>query len=555
MNQTNNSSTKTNIKYIIYLLILIGGLLRIYGIEQKSLWVDELASINVSKDTHLLLNYCAQRNTPPLRNLLIHYLTQLKLIRIEALVRLPSAIAGIISIYLIFLFAKILVNEKVGIIAAILLTFSPWHIFHSQDARMYSVVMCLGLASSICILKGLSIREVISKNEGNDSNQSKKGNWLYWIFFAIFNAINAYISYFGIFIIIAQYFFILLNLIIRYFSEKSLKAVTKILSLSILSGLIMFLIYLPWLIYSPKDVKDIKVRGVLLKVLDQYGITTGETPIDQETQIQGDEIARGPGYNPFGTQYNLQYFSNLFSKFGSEKLRWIYLIFFISGLIISFFRYKQLFLFTITLVIVPIIILLLTNASWFFPPRYLSYEMFIYLTICAVGINGLLKIIKDRNIISAGHKILTVILLLILIIFNSIEIFGYYKAEKQDWKGLAKYLETNVQDGDTIIAGAYWTSLGILQYVEDYSKNVNLVVDCMYEEDFVVQVYQPKRIWYVNWGPIPDFIYRHINNNMSLVKEFPGMLGTIQVYKKEPTQFDYEMYEKIKDHLDTLKRQ
>jgi len=542
MNQEKETSYNVKIRYILYLIILIGGLLRIYGLSQKSLWVDELASLNVSKDYHLLLNYCAQRNSPPLRNILIHLLTQLQFLPTETAVRLPSMIAGIFSIYFIFLFGKIFVNEKVGLISAILLTFSPWHIFHSQDGRMYVVILCIGLASSFFMLKSLNVN---SKNQHHSI-------WN-WIFFALFNVTNAYISYFGIFIIVAQYSYIFLKLLLRYFSEKDFKIVLRTINRVILSGLIMFLIYLPWLIYSPKDIKDTKTRGVLLKILDQYGVIKGTT--QQKAPIQGDEVARGSGYNPFATKFDYAYFSNLLDEFGSKNLKWVYLILFITGLILSFFKHRDLFLFSIIFIVVPLIILLITNAGWFFPSRYLSYEIIIYLSLCSMSVYYLLLMIKNIINKNVGYILVIFILLTVFVSFNAVEIYGYYKSEKQDWKGVARYLENNVKDGDTVIAGAFWSPLGLLQYVTDYSKNVRLVVDCIYEEDFMYEVYQPKRIWYVTWGPIPDFIDRHVKNNFKLVKTFPGMLGDIQMYQKEPTQFDYEMYEKIKDQLETLKRQ
>jgi 4-amino-4-deoxy-L-arabinose transferase-like glycosyltransferase len=47
-------------------------------------------------------------------------------------VRLPAALAGIGVIYLTYLLAKHLYNEKVGLIAAFLLTISPWHLMLSR---------------------------------------------------------------------------------------------------------------------------------------------------------------------------------------------------------------------------------------------------------------------------------------------------------------------------------------------------------------------------------------------------------------------------------------
>lgn len=64
----------------------------------------------------------------------------------EWVVRLPSAIAGIIAVYLTYLIGRKLYSERVGLSAALLLAISPWHLVLSRPAFEANVSLTLILA-------------------------------------------------------------------------------------------------------------------------------------------------------------------------------------------------------------------------------------------------------------------------------------------------------------------------------------------------------------------------------------------------------------------------
>jgi 4-amino-4-deoxy-L-arabinose transferase-like glycosyltransferase len=73
----------------------------------------------------------------------------------EFAVRLPSAIFGILAIYVVYLLTSELFNKKTGLVAAFLLAISPWHIQFSRTAlevNLSSFLFPLGL---YLFLKGL----------------------------------------------------------------------------------------------------------------------------------------------------------------------------------------------------------------------------------------------------------------------------------------------------------------------------------------------------------------------------------------------------------------
>ncbi len=84
--------------------------------------------------------------SPPLYFILAWLTTQLG--SAPELVRLPSLIAGTVSIPLVYLVGARAVNRPAGLIAAAVMTLSPFMIFYSADGRGYAVAIALLLGST-----------------------------------------------------------------------------------------------------------------------------------------------------------------------------------------------------------------------------------------------------------------------------------------------------------------------------------------------------------------------------------------------------------------------
>jgi hypothetical protein len=65
--------------------------------------------------------------------------------RTAFIVRLPSCIAAICSIIVIYQIGKRYINPSVGLLSAFLLTLSPFHIWYAHEARVYSISILLVL--------------------------------------------------------------------------------------------------------------------------------------------------------------------------------------------------------------------------------------------------------------------------------------------------------------------------------------------------------------------------------------------------------------------------
>src|SRR5690348_6703189 len=71
----------------------------------------------------------------------------------EVALRSVSLLAGVALVPLAFLCARDLINAKAGVVAAALVTFNPFLIWYSQEARAYILVAALSGASFLWFIR------------------------------------------------------------------------------------------------------------------------------------------------------------------------------------------------------------------------------------------------------------------------------------------------------------------------------------------------------------------------------------------------------------------
>lgn len=214
---------------MIFLILLISFVLRCISINQ-SLWLDE--AINVNNATNLslkslTLNYALSDFHPPL----YHYVLNLAITvfgNSEIAVRMPSVIFGVITVYLTYLIAKKLFNQKTALIAATLMATSPLAIYYSQEARMYALAAA---AASASVYFFISILE-----------RDKLLNWIGFIATTVIMLYSDYLPY----LLVPIYVFYLLT------KRKIIKDGT--LKTFIPAFVIIFISLVPWLLLFPKQV-------------------------------------------------------------------------------------------------------------------------------------------------------------------------------------------------------------------------------------------------------------------------------------------------------------
>lgn len=137
---------------MIYFILFLGLILRLVSLNQ-SLWLDEattaLASQMLIPD--FFTKFMSADFHPPLYYLVIHYWTLL-FGTSEIVLRFPSVIFGVGTIYVVYIIAKDL-KFKNALVPALFLATSGLHVYYSQEARMYSMVTFLASYSILLFLR------------------------------------------------------------------------------------------------------------------------------------------------------------------------------------------------------------------------------------------------------------------------------------------------------------------------------------------------------------------------------------------------------------------
>lgn len=129
-------------RLLLVLILLLAAGLRLHGITRAP-WYDEIMTRDVAEAgiyaavTHALY---------PLGYVLVY--CSLLLGRCEFLLRLPSFVAGVVGVWLVYRAGRAMFSHRAGILAAVILAFSSVHILCSQEARFYSLIVA---AAALCL--------------------------------------------------------------------------------------------------------------------------------------------------------------------------------------------------------------------------------------------------------------------------------------------------------------------------------------------------------------------------------------------------------------------
>lgn len=237
---------KKTLNYLILIsIILIGAALRFSIISNYSLWNDELESLRISSYSSISEMYekaIIPDVHPPLYQILLYYVIHY-LGNSEFLLRLPSAVAGILSIYFIFLLGKRIFSDDVGILSAAFTAFLLTPIYYSIEARSYSMMLLLVIWQALLVLKIFELSE----------NRQKYRSPFLLLFLLLLNSIAfAYTHYFGlIFVVLSNIF-----LTILFIKQKKFFKYLTILNL------LFFVSYIP---YISTLLNHYSIKGIWIK--------------------------------------------------------------------------------------------------------------------------------------------------------------------------------------------------------------------------------------------------------------------------------------------------
>lgn len=207
---------------------LLAGVLAAFGVRlfrlgAESLWYDETVSVMLaSKRIPALLAHTAGDIHPPGYYLLLHFwrlLTGPTLVHgLEFLYAWPSLWAGVLTLALLVPLGRRLGSPSVALVALWLGAINPFHLWYSQEVRMYTVAAALGLLCLWALLKAAT---------------PGGGRWL--VVYALSAAAGLYTLYYVLFLLIA----------LNALAGLWLKPGTRLRWVVAQSGVL--LLWLPWL--------------------------------------------------------------------------------------------------------------------------------------------------------------------------------------------------------------------------------------------------------------------------------------------------------------------
>lgn len=212
--------------YLILIVLIIASVLRLYHLEYQSVWLDEICSITEANPevtwSDLEMTILASDPHPQLYFIFLKSMFLVFGYTIFV-ARIFSAIVGVLGVFAIYLLGKEIMNKNVGLISAFLLAINAFHLNYSQEVRMYALLFLFTVLSFYRLV--LFLKNSTYKNA---------------VWYGIFTGLILFTQFFGLFVLISQLFILLI-----FFLKLNRKDQLQFFYQSLLSGVIMILIFIP----------------------------------------------------------------------------------------------------------------------------------------------------------------------------------------------------------------------------------------------------------------------------------------------------------------------
>ncbi|HEV8537784.1 MAG TPA: glycosyltransferase family 39 protein, partial [Bacteroidota bacterium] len=134
------------------MFFVVAMLIRFHHLDGQSLWNDEMFSIDLARSSFpaLLQKLTTSYHHPPLFFSILHVIFRFFDDSVQAL-RFVPALAGSVTVSVVYLLGRRICNNPAGISAATLCLVSPFHLAYSQEGRPYSLAALLTLVAFFLI--------------------------------------------------------------------------------------------------------------------------------------------------------------------------------------------------------------------------------------------------------------------------------------------------------------------------------------------------------------------------------------------------------------------
>jgi uncharacterized membrane protein len=419
----NRSNTLTrfaaNIRLWTFLLLLLGAVaLRLYRLEQESLWLDEIGQVLVAQNTwwQTILRSVEHNGNTPLSYLVTHFILYY-VGRSEGILRMPSVVWGTLSVVLVFKLGRDMFDRSTGYLASFLMAIMPLHLYYSREVRFYSLGVLLGLLSLYTFWRAIN---------GNTKRS--------WILYGIVQLVALYAHYYVLVVTAVQGIWLLWAVHTKRCSRSALAC------FALASGVALVL-FMPWLFY------DVHYETVYKAGLLNSGFTFSFPSL----------------ISVLGAMFFLP---DTLLSFANPSTWWACLAWgtvVIGGGVIPIRSHSDLVskaegtLLLILLVLAGVsgVLLLDALASYFFDPRqFLIYTPMMLLAVSASAMN-IVRLVRSKVAQVSNPKTVdnwvTVFLIIVSLFCLWQPLVGVYSTRKEDWRGTGRYLLHELQINDALL--------------------------------------------------------------------------------------------------------
>lgn len=469
-------------------ILLVGLVLRIYGLGAKSLWLDELVlARSAYGDGTLLSPFGFGAVVHPPGYLMLIRLVEQFVGRSDLLVRLPAALFSFGGILAIWALGRAFAGPAVGLTAAFILAISAFHIQYGQELHTYALFATLSAVLLWSLLRAVqrsvcAVKEDAGPTELTDSSHPFMRKWAaIWWPFVVTAVIALYSHYYAVFTVALTVFMMPTFLLMEsgrpfgaLWREKSLRAV---LVGYVAAMMVVGVLFVPQAIFGLRNSMDYASFRV-------QSVATGEL-------IRRFEI--GPH---LVTETFISFVTGRSSGIDESALLLILLVaFFLLGFLWmlaqpagpSRRRYRFLALAVIIWIALPLPVIawLSQRAGESFAARRLIFALPMIVIVESIGLVGLANMLGRWGV--GGKAVIAdlrsrpvwpvIILLLGITTLASIgTLRSYYLRPKQDYRAVAQLLQSHVGQQDVVAALGSLTRANLAWYyldpITDLSRNV-----------------------------------------------------------------------------------
>jgi mannosyltransferase len=421
-------------RWLMIPIVALAFALRLYRLDVQSLWFDEsLSALFASEPFAWSIRAMLEEGLhhSPLYYVLLRPFAALGFS--EFSLRFLSAALGVLTIPLLAQLGRLTVGSEAGLLAAFLLAINPFHVWYSQEARMYTLLVVASIGAMFFLARNLQ--------------SAKLRNWLGLALF-VSMGINAH--HFAFFIPLIQFTFIVLSLRRNY----------RLLQPWVVSQLMAGLSLAPWVItvldwghfYFSSASNRPAAWLDPLKTLWNFGLGYTETVT--------------PGIVILLSVFAILLAFGAFSIPQSDV--------------------RQLLL--LWLLLPPVVTFLLSLRLPMYLDRYLSVAFPPFLLLVSAGIYHLRRPVL-RFVI--GTVVTGAMLTGLYRAYYDTSVYS-----RTDWRGVGQYLENNSQPGDVITPWYYQYLIPLVFYYHGQLEIMPLIVqDKVYPPDSVREPNQ--RTWVI----------------------------------------------------------